>query len=166
MDDAQLSILITCSAGAIFAASAWATACVMLARRSGWMTLAAVYAARQKIVAQQWRFQTIRFEPATTVYFKAIRLRFAIEGMWLASSLALRPGHKPLLVPWDQIEIYTHDVERSDRQYELGFAQCPDIRLRINATIAQRFRRAADNVHYFLEGQEAPADPAGQRRTA
>ena len=166
MDDARLSLLITCAAAAVFVVSGWATLCVVLARRSGWMTLAAAYKSREKVAATQFRFQTIRFEPATTLYFKCVRLRFAIEGMWLAPSLFLRPGHAPLLVPWDQIEIYTHDVDRSDRQYELGFAQTPDIRLRINATIAQRFRRAADNVQYFLEGQNDMPGPGPERRTA
>ena len=161
MDDSQLSTCITLTAAAAFLISGWALACVTLARRSGWMRLARAYRHRGRVYSTAHRFKTVRFEPTTTWYPAGVTLRYAVEGMAVAASPLFRPGHPPLLIPWDQMEIYLVDHEQAKKTYDLCFAQVPGVRVRVSVKIAQQIRRAADNAQYFLEPAGLAATKSG-----
>jgi hypothetical protein len=147
----------------VFFLSGWATFWIWRARRSGWSRLAAVYASRPR-EGRPRRFQTVRFLPSKLAYARTINVQTTMEGLMLRPIFFCRFGHEPLLVPWDDIEIFAVDTYPAERLYDLRLAAEPHVRLRIGVKIAQAIRRAADNARYFIEPSAAPAAPAQARR--
>lgn len=164
MDDNLLSLLITCSAAACFVISAWATFWIWRGRRGGWARLAGAYPAARKGEAAPRRWQTMTLRPNRIGYPCLVTLRLTVDGLYAAPMLPFRFGHDPILVPWDDIEIFAVDTYPADRLYDLKFARVPQVQARVNVNVAQFIRRAADNSRYFHEQPMVQAK-AGPRAT-
>jgi hypothetical protein len=153
MDDNTLSSLITASALVVFLVSGWATFWIYRARRGGWNRLAAAYGTQPRKDAMPRRWQSITLMPARVRYRWIISLRLTVDGLYIRPLFPFSFGHDPILVPWDDIEIFAIETYPADRLYDLKFALEPQIKLRVGVAVAQFIRRAADNVHYFVEPQ-------------
>lgn len=153
MDDNTLSSLITASALVVFLVSGWATFWIYRARRGGWNRLAAAYGTTARKDAMPRRWQSIMLMPARVRYRWIISLRLTVDGLYLHPVFPFSLGHEPILVPWDDIEIFAIETYPADRLYDLKFALEPNIKLRVGVAVAQFIRRAADNVQYFVEPQ-------------
>lgn len=166
MDDNTLSTLITAGASVVFAISAWATWCMYRARRGGWTRLAAVYGSARRRDAVPRRWQSVKLMPRRVGYLKIITVRLTVDGLYLRPLFPFAFGHDPLLIPWDDIEIFAIETYPADRLYDLKFAHEPNVRMRIGVAMAQFIRRAADNVQYFVNEPQvhvkvtAPHSPA------
>ena len=152
MDDNTLSQAITAAAAATFCLSAWATFWIWRARRGGWARVAAVYPTLVRVRdSMPRRWQSVRMMPQKLDYPGLVTLRMTVEGLSLAVGIPVRFGHEPILVPWDDIEIFAVDTYPADRLYDLSFARVPQVRMRVGVAAAQLIRRAADNSRYFVE---------------
>ena len=151
MDDATLSNILTYGLAAVLLVSAWATLCLVLARRSGWTKLAAAYGGKTRADSTPRRWQTVRLMPADQLYPYCMTIRLTIDGLYLVPSRLCRFGHPPLLVPWDDIEIFAVETYPADRLYDLKLAAEPTVKLRVGVKAAQYIRRAADNAQYFVD---------------
>ncbi|HEY0008561.1 MAG TPA: hypothetical protein VGB55_07550 [Tepidisphaeraceae bacterium] len=151
MDDATLSTLLTAGLVGVLLISGWATLCLYLARHSGWNQLASAYGGKTRADATPRRFQTVRLMPSGQLYPASMTLRLTMEGMYLVPSRLVRFGHPPLLVPWNDIEIFAVETYPADRLYDLQFAGEPTVKIRVGVKAAQYIRRAADNAQYFVE---------------
>lgn len=151
MDDATLSMLITGLALAAFVVSGWATFWIWRARRSGWSRLAASYATPLRRDSLPRRWISVQFRPSNVHYPRLITARLTVDGLYLVPNLLCRFGHEPLLVPWDDIEIFAVETYPADRLYDLKLARDSTVRLRVGVTMAQFIRRAADNSVYFTD---------------
>ncbi|HEX8323251.1 MAG TPA: hypothetical protein VF595_04985 [Tepidisphaeraceae bacterium] len=151
MDDNVLSLLITVGAALAFLLSAWATFWIWRGRHGGWARLAAAYPAKGRRDAPARRWQSLTMRPARVAYPGLITLRLTVDGLHAVPLLPVRFGHEPILVPWDDIEIIAVDTYPADRLYDLKFAKVPQVHARVNVTVAQFIRRAADNSHYFAD---------------
>ncbi len=151
MDDNTLSSLITVAALVVFLISGWATFWIYRARRGGWNRLAAAYASPRRRDAMPRRWQSVTLKPAGVGYRWIINLRLTVDGLYIYPMFPFSFGHEPLLVPWDDIEIFAVETYPADRLYDLKFAAEPNVRLRVGVSVAQFIRRAADNVQYFVD---------------
>jgi len=150
MDDETLSTAMTATALVTFFISGWATFWIWRARRSGWVKLANSYPATTRPIGtmpRRWLSATLK--PADSVYPRLLTARLTVDGLYLAPNLLCRFGHDPILVPWDDIEIFAIETYPADRVYDLKFSRLPQMRMRVGVTVAQFIRRAADNSHYF-----------------
>ena len=153
MDDKTLSSLITAVALVVFLVSGWATFWIYRARRGGWNRLAAAYGTNPRKDSTPRRWQSIMLMPARVRYRWIISLRLTVDGLYLHPVFPFNLGHDPILVPWNDIEIFAIETYPSDRLYDLKFALEPNVNLRVGVAVAQFIRRAADNVQYFVEPQ-------------
>lgn len=151
MDDSTLSLIITYTAAACFGISAWAVFWIWRARRSGWIRLAAAYPSPVRRDSTPRRWQSGLMLPSGVGYPNLLVFRTCLEGLYAAPVLPVRIGHDPVLVPWNDIEIFAVDTYPADRLYDLKFARMPQVRIRVNVAMAQLIRRAADNSQYFEE---------------
>jgi hypothetical protein len=151
MDDNTLSTLITASALVVFLISGWATFWIYRARRGGWNRLAASYgsARRRDSLARRWESLTLK--PSNVHYRFMVSLRLTVDGLYLRPMFPFSFGHEPLLIPWNDIEIYAVETYPADRLYDLKLTAEPNVQLRVGVAVAQYIRRAADNVQYFVE---------------
>lgn len=160
MDDSNLSLAITWTAAACFAVSAWAVFWIWRARRSGWTRLAATYPSPSRRDSMPRRWQGAMLMPSGVTYPGLMTFRLCVDGLYAAPLFAVRVGHDPVLVPWDDIEIFAVDTYPADRLYDLKFARLPQVRIRVGVAMAQLIRRAADNSRYFAEAPPVRALPA------
>lgn len=151
MDDNTLSSLITLIATLVFLISGWAVLWIYRARRGGWTRLAVAYATppRQDVLPRRW--QSLTLMPVRYRYRWIISMRLTVDGLYLRPILPFRFGHDPILIPWEDIEIFAVETYPADRLYDLKIARVPQVRIRVGAGVAQFIRRAADNVHYFVQ---------------
>lgn len=163
MDDSTLSLSITAAALGVFLVSGWATFWIHRARRGGWNRLAASYATTARKDSLPRRWQTITFMPGRIRYRKIITLRLTVDGLYLRPVAPFSFGHEPLLIPYDDIEIFAIETYPASRVYDLKFSDEPGVKLRVGVSVAQFIRRAADNAQYFADQQNKPLahlDPA------
>ncbi len=151
MDDNTLSTLITSVAAVVFFISGWASFWIYRARRGGWNRLAAAYASKPRKDAPPRRWQTITLMPSKVHYRRTISLQLTVDGLYLRPILPFSFGHEPLLIPWDDIEIFAIETYPANRVYDLKFLLEPTVKIRVGVGVAQFIRRAADNVQYFVE---------------
>lgn len=162
MDDNTLSSLITLAATIVFLISGWAVLCIYRARRGGWARLSAVYTTRPRKDSIPRRWQSLTLMPTRCRYRWIISMRLTVDGLYLRPIIPFRFGHDPILIPWNEIEILVVETYPANRLYDLKIARVPQIRIRVGVTVAQFIRRAADNVHYFVQ---TPGDITPTRRT-
>ncbi len=151
MDDNTLSTLITAAALVVFLVSGWATFWIYRARRGGWNRLAASYASAPRRDALPRRWMTITLKPARVNYRWIINMRLTVDGLYVRPMFPFSFGHEPLLIPWNDIEIFAVETYPADRLYDLSFTNEPNVKLRVGVAVAQFIRRAADNVQYFVD---------------
>ncbi|MGC4030823.1 MAG: hypothetical protein QM754_03615 [Tepidisphaeraceae bacterium] len=155
MDDPTLSLIITSASAVCFVLSAWATFWIWRARRGGWMRLASTYPTPKRRDSNARRRQSVTLMPSGIGYPAVMTFRLTVDGLYARPGLVVRFGHDPVLIPWDDIEIFAVDNTPAHRLYDLKFARLPQVRMRVGAEVATLIRRAADNSHYFQE-QAAP----------
>ncbi|MBC7785330.1 MAG: hypothetical protein H7144_15970 [Burkholderiales bacterium] len=150
MDDQTLSSLITLCSLAVFAVSAFAAFWMWRARRSGWATLADAYGARPTKDSTPRRGESIVIRPSKLGYPWMVTARLTVDGLHMSLMRPFNLGHEPLLIPWNDIEIFAVDTYPADRLYDLKLSHEPNLKIRIGVALAQGIRRAADNVQYFV----------------
>jgi len=157
MDDQTLSSLITLSALAIFAVCAWSAYWLWRGALSGWARLASVYGSERRTDSSPRRGQTLCLMPGGLKYRWVASVRLTVDGFYLSLAAPFSLGHEPLLIPYNDIEIFAVETYPADRLYDLKFAHEPGIRIRVGVAIAQGIRRAADNVQYFAPPTPPPS---------
>jgi hypothetical protein len=119
----------------------WILILTIIARASGWATLATVYRLQESFDGQRWHLQTAQMRWATN-YGNCLTVGASPRGLYLAVLFLFRPGHPPLLVPWADIAV--HMRQRTwFTVVEVRFRRVPGIPLRISARLAARLATAA-----------------------
>lgn len=163
MDDNMLSSLITLIATIIFLISGWAVLWIYRAQRGGWTRLSSVYGTTRRNDSIPRRWQSLTMMPSRCRYRWIISMRLTVDGLYIHPMIPFRFGHDPILIPWEDIEIFAVETYPADRLYDLKTARVPQIRIRVGAGVAQFIRRAADNVHYFVQPTTHIASADGGR---
>ena len=79
----------------------WCVVVLALSYASGWQTLAASYAASE--LPRGTRFAGQSGSVGMVSYRNSLTVHVAPDGLFLATPLIFRPGHKPLFIPWSAI---------------------------------------------------------------
>lgn len=77
----------------------WCAACFGMSRIGGWRRLAEKFSSRKGPSGRRFWFQSgrvgkVRYSSCLTIYSSA-------KGLYLSVWLPFRPGHPPLLIPWE-----------------------------------------------------------------
>jgi hypothetical protein len=140
-DNPILIVLMIPLALALFA-TIWTVTCFLIARMNGWNHLATLYSANAgEFQGRKWYLQSGRMR-GWGRYKGALTLGANDRGLYLAVVLPFRPGHPPLFIPWESIDIrQPHagwDIEFAFRQFPGLFLTVPRQRGLDLAGTAQR----------------------------
>lgn len=84
-------------------AGVWFLACKAISSLSGWRRLAAQYPARGEPKGRRFWMQSGRVGKA--FYKNCLIIDSASDGLYLRMLFVFRPGHPPIFIPWEEIEI-------------------------------------------------------------
>jgi hypothetical protein len=120
----------------------WTMTLFLIARMNGWDQLATLYSANaDEFAGRKWYLQSARMRGFGR-YKGALTLGANSRGLYLAVVLPFRPGHPPLFIPWEAIDIRQPnpgwDIEFAFRQFPGVFLTVPRQRGLEIAGTAQR----------------------------
>ncbi len=103
----------------------WFVVGYLVARISGWATLADYYRAVEEFQGETWRFQRVQMRYLSH-YNNCVTFGTNVAGLYSAMFFLLRLGHPPLFIRWDELEI---QPKRRFLMmgYELRFRQAPGV---------------------------------------
>ncbi|MEN6375049.1 MAG: hypothetical protein ABFD75_09755 [Smithella sp.] len=122
----------------VFFIAIWIFVCFILSRVGGWGKLAQVYRYGGKFNGKRWRFRSCRMNGFVN-YNNCLTFGGNPEGLYINILAIFRFQHSPLLIPWSEIkEEKTKGIIFEYR--ELSFARVPNVKMRINASLAEEIR--------------------------
>ena len=102
MSEKAFLVLFICLAIAVFV-GLWFLACRAISSLSGWKALATRYPLRGAPRGRRFWMQSGRVGKA--YYKNCLVVRSATDGLYLAMLFIFRPGHPPIFIPWEEIEV-------------------------------------------------------------
>lgn len=123
----------------VFFAAIWIFVSFILSRVGGWEKLAQVYRYDGEFKGERWRFRSCRMNGFVN-YNNCLTFGANPEGLYINILPMFLFRHPPLLIPWSEIkEEKTKGIIFEYR--ELSFAGVPNVKMRINASLAEELRR-------------------------
>jgi len=119
----------------------------LISRLGGWAALAKVCPAKRRPRGPEFRGLSLQIRPATS-YGGCITAIFSPDGLYLVPLVIFRFGHRPLLIPWEQVGA---SVER--KLLWVRFVYLP-LTVRGRSARLRLSRKAQD----WLQGSETTAD--------
>ncbi len=113
----------------------------LIARLSGWSALAEHYRANGPFEGVKWTFQSVQMRYLTH-YNNALTFGASPQGLYMAVLFIVRPGHPPLLVPWEELQIQAKK-RWMVMGYELRFRQTPGVYMWVRAQLGDKILLAA-----------------------
>jgi hypothetical protein len=98
MDSIQITLI---AALPLFFVTIWCVVLLLISTFSGWSTLAHRYFSPRPFTGTIYPFQSARMKQAR--FMGALNMGADRTGLYLAPMLIFRPFHKPLLIPWSEI---------------------------------------------------------------
>ncbi len=89
-----------------FFVGTWCLTLRIIAGLSGWRRLARHYAFDGRFTGKVWRFRSARLGRMN--FNGALTIGVDRRGLFLAPMILFRPFHRPLLIPWSEIEAEPH----------------------------------------------------------
>jgi hypothetical protein len=119
----------------------WCGTGIIVARVGGWIALAQRYRATQRFEGQRWRFQDAGMRWFSN-YGKALTVGANAEGLYLAMTLPIFPGHPPLFIPWSETKM---EMKRSFWQggdyLEIHFPEVPTTVVKLRKKLAAKIAK-------------------------
>jgi len=110
----------------LFFAGLWILISKIISVMSGWTKLAERYYSEQTFAGRYYRFQSAKLNK---VYFRnSLEMGMNEMGLYLIPLIFFRLFHKPLFIPWAEIETETLKTYWI-KIYRLRFRSCPNITL-------------------------------------
>jgi len=117
---------------------------ILIARISGWTTLATFYRFSGSFSGEHWRFQSAQMRWRMG-YNNCLNIGINESGLYLSVFFPFRFGHPDLFIPWADISMSPHKGFMS-KTIELKFRQAPMIPFRVTLRLAQKMEKAAGRV--------------------
>lgn len=105
----------------------------------GWGSLAREYRAWDAFEGRTWRFQSVKLGQAN--YGGCVSVGAGERGLYLSLLFPFRPGHPPLLIPWEEISA-SQGTFLFARYVDLRFVRVPSLRLRLSEALAGKLQQA------------------------
>ncbi len=112
-----------------------------IARISGWSRLAEQYRANQPFQGEKWRFQSVQMRYLSH-YNNCVTFGTDFQGLYIAMMFIVRPGHPPLLIPWEELEIRPKQRFFTNG-HELSFPRVPGVTMWVLPRLGEKIVRAA-----------------------
>lgn len=113
--------------GALVVFSAFWSGVVWLIARMGWSRLAEFYETDLEPTGR--RFYVGQARVGISGYSNVLRVHVEPEGLRLSVMPLFRPGHPPLLIPWDEITDIRAKRQLVGRAYALDIGDLPTVTL-------------------------------------
>lgn len=114
----------------------WVALSILIAKLSGWASLARHYRTDAPRDGIRFRFQSAGMRFGTN-YGGCLTIGVQRTGLYLAVWFLFRVGHPPLIIPWQDITM-TERKRFFIRQVIFDFARCPNIPFIINKRLADK----------------------------
>lgn len=120
---------------------AWFVVCHGLARFGGWSALAGTYPHLGSFDGYRLYLQTVLFARGVR-YGNTLVIGASHQGLYLAALFVVRPGHPPLLIPWEEISLEARSGFLG-QTVELRFLRVPSVTLTLSPATAMRLAEGA-----------------------
>jgi len=121
----------------------WSFAVMFLvARLTGWATLAQRFRLTSTFTGPTWAFQSARMRWSTH-YGSCLNVGADATGLTLSVFFLFRPGHPPLFVPWSEISVVERRKILFIKQVKLLLGREEQIPFVISGGLADRIQAAA-----------------------
>jgi hypothetical protein len=119
----------------------WCAVCVLIGQMGGWQALAERYGAAGRETGEtRWAMQSGQMRMGTR-YNGVLNIGADVRGLSLAVIFLFRPGHPPLFIPWEAIEIR----EKPGffwASVELVFREVPGVQLTVSKNLGMKIAQA------------------------
>ena len=113
----------------LYFAAIWIAVGYSLSKMSGWSELSEKYVFSNKFDGKYYRYQSAKFNKIN--FNNALQLGVNNQGMYLATMILFRLFHKPLFIPWNEIQAEPYK-RLFFKGYRLKFNLFPNIEMKIN----------------------------------
>lgn len=118
----------------------WIGVCYFLSKQSGWVRLSEKYHFPLLFEGKYYRFQSARLNKVN--FANSLEIGVNHNGMYLIPMILFRLFHKPILIPWNEIQ--AEPFKRFlFRGYRLTFQSFPNTKMEITD-------RTFDKIHGYL----------------
>jgi hypothetical protein len=129
---------------AFFFLAVWVAASLLVSLLGGWNWLAQRYRYAGTFTGTQWSFRSGQMRWFTN-YNNCLTVGASPEGLFLSILFLFRPGHPPLLIPWQDISVSANkrSILWLGSYVEMRLGGPFGVRFRIRARLADQLREAA-----------------------
>jgi len=127
----------------------WFGLIFLIARYSGWSSLARRYRIREPYVGDRWRWQHAQMRWLCN-YSGCLTVGATTEGLFLATPRVVFAGHPSLFIPWFETAIQMKRTFWMGKHMEIQFPQVPGTLIRFRESLANRIGRFSTERVIFL----------------
>ena len=114
----------------------WTAVCFAISWCGGWWALSNSYPLDTDVIRKRWRFQSAVMRMMTG-YGSCLSFGVTDRGLALSILFLFRPGHPPLHIPWEDIEVDRHKPWLMTSRIRLGFKKVPGVPVIIREQLAK-----------------------------
>ena len=118
----------------------WTVVCFAISYLGGWWSLSNCYPADTDVIRKRWRFQSAVMRMMTG-YGSCLNFGVTERGLALSILFLFRPGHPPLHIPWEDIEVDRCKPWLMTPRIRLNFRQVPGVPLIIRERLAKELSK-------------------------
>ena len=134
----------------------WCGILLLLAHLGGWARIATEYRLWDSFEGSRWWFQSGQF--GWTNYGSCLTVGAGPRGLYFSVLFPFRPGHPPILVPWDDVAAKPGKFLFS-RYVDLRFRRVPGVRVRLSQRLATKIESEAGSRWTTLTGVGHAMEP-------
>lgn len=120
---------------------AWIAVCFAISYCGGWWALSNSYPSAAGEIKKRWSFQSGMMRMMTG-YGGCLNFGATERSLVLSILLLFRPGHRPLHIPWEDIEMDRYTPWLMTPRIRLRFKKVPGIPLIIRERLAKEISKA------------------------
>ena len=139
------------------------SAIVWLVGQFGWARLARHYATDAPRTGRTFRMETGQIGGAN--YSSSLTVSVEPDGLRLAVMPLFRPGHPPVLIPWEEIGSIRPKRFLWHTNYEIETAPPDPIKVRLSKRVVEAIREEGDRQGGLEVPDAEPVGDLGPRRT-
>jgi hypothetical protein len=123
-------------------AAFWTAICLGIAR-AGWSSLAASYRSREAFDGETRHFRSAQI--GSSAYRSCLTMGARPWGLYLSVLFPFRPGHPPLLIPWQDISA-TETKRGFGSGYEMRFRRVPGVAMQVSKDLGDALQTEAGSM--------------------
>lgn len=118
----------------------WIAVCYAISYCGGWWALSRGYPSKAGEIRKRWSFQSGMMRRMTG-YGGCLNFGATDRELTLSVLFLFRPGHPPLQIPWEDIEMTRYKPWMMTSRIRLSFRKAPDVPLIIRNGLAREISK-------------------------